>query len=142
MTTAFQYKDIQFLLIGYSSNFIAWSIHAGYTRPDHACSCRWLRRKRVEKLVEQQAVKERTRQLRLEAKRSKQFQPYMSDAKSFRFTDHYNWRYLLNTSFWSHKPQNFGYYFCMPLCFGYTLNYGNGTSFWWCWQWLVLSFLH
>ncbi|XP_005861279.1 PREDICTED: coiled-coil domain-containing protein 181 isoform X3 [Myotis brandtii] len=50
----------------------------------------WLRRKRVEKLVEQQAVKERTRQFRLEAKRSKQFQPYMSEAKSFRFTDHYN----------------------------------------------------
>ncbi|XP_015100604.1 coiled-coil domain-containing protein 181 isoform X1 [Vicugna pacos] len=53
----------------------------------------WLRRKRIEKLVEQQAVKERTRQLRLEAKRSKQLQHQlcdMSDARSFRFTDHYN----------------------------------------------------
>ncbi|KAM7054728.1 coiled-coil domain-containing protein 181 isoform 3-T11 [Molossus nigricans] len=53
----------------------------------------WLRRKRVEKLVEQQAVKERTRQFRLEAKRSKQLQNQlytMSEAKSFRFTDHYN----------------------------------------------------
>lgn len=52
----------------------------------------WLRRKRVEKLVEQQAVKERTRQFRLEAKRSRQLQnqSYMSEAKSFRFTDHYN----------------------------------------------------
>ncbi|XP_058166074.1 coiled-coil domain-containing protein 181 isoform X2 [Dasypus novemcinctus] len=52
----------------------------------------WLRRKRIEKLAEQQAVKERTRQLRLEAKRSKQLQNhlYMSETKSFRFTDHYN----------------------------------------------------
>ncbi|CAK6439831.1 unnamed protein product [Pipistrellus nathusii] len=52
----------------------------------------WLRRKRMEKLVEQQAVKERTRQFRLEAKRSRQLQnqSYMSEAKSFRFTDHYN----------------------------------------------------
>ncbi|XP_077013019.1 coiled-coil domain-containing protein 181 isoform X2 [Tamandua tetradactyla] len=52
----------------------------------------WLRRKRIEKLAEQQAAKERTRQLRLEAKRSKQLQShlYMSEAKSFRFTDHYN----------------------------------------------------
>ncbi|XP_013852235.1 coiled-coil domain-containing protein 181 isoform X2 [Sus scrofa] len=53
----------------------------------------WLRRKRIEKLAEQQAVKERTRQLRLEAKRSKQLQHHlytMSEAKSFRFTDHYN----------------------------------------------------
>ncbi|XP_057583657.1 coiled-coil domain-containing protein 181 isoform X1 [Hippopotamus amphibius kiboko] len=53
----------------------------------------WLRRKRIEKLAEQQAVKERTRQLRLEAKRSKQLQYQlcnMSEAKSFRFTDHYN----------------------------------------------------
>ncbi|XP_064450429.1 coiled-coil domain-containing protein 181 isoform X4 [Mirounga angustirostris] len=52
----------------------------------------WLRRKRIEKLVEQQAARERTRQLRLEAKNSKQLQShlYMSEAKSFRFTDHYN----------------------------------------------------
>ncbi|KAM6218859.1 coiled-coil domain-containing protein 181 [Rhynchocyon petersi] len=53
----------------------------------------WLRRKRLEKLAEQQAVKERSRQLRLEAKRSKQLQNHlysMSEAKSFRFTDHYN----------------------------------------------------
>ncbi|XP_072589050.1 coiled-coil domain-containing protein 181 isoform X3 [Vulpes vulpes] len=52
----------------------------------------WLRRKRIEKLAEQQAVRERTRQLRLEAKHSKQLQShlYMSEAKSFRFTDHYN----------------------------------------------------
>nr|XP_020729810.1 coiled-coil domain-containing protein 181 isoform X2 [Odocoileus virginianus texanus]XP_020729811.1 coiled-coil domain-containing protein 181 isoform X2 [Odocoileus virginianus texanus] len=53
----------------------------------------WLRRKHIEKLAEQQAVKERTRQLRLEAKRSKQLQCHlynMSEAKSFRFTDHYN----------------------------------------------------
>ncbi|XP_008064613.1 coiled-coil domain-containing protein 181 isoform X2 [Carlito syrichta] len=52
----------------------------------------WLRRKRIEKIAEQQAVRERTRQLRLEAKRSKQLQNhlYMSEAKTFRFTDHYN----------------------------------------------------
>ncbi|XP_030890819.1 coiled-coil domain-containing protein 181 isoform X1 [Leptonychotes weddellii] len=52
----------------------------------------WLRRKRIEKLVEQEAARERTRQLRLEAKHSKQLQShlYMSEAKSFRFTDHYN----------------------------------------------------
>nr|XP_017524017.2 coiled-coil domain-containing protein 181 isoform X1 [Manis javanica] len=52
----------------------------------------WLRKKRTEKLAEQQAVRERTRQLRLEAKRCKQFQNhlYMSEAKPFRFTDHYN----------------------------------------------------
>ncbi|KAK2506937.1 hypothetical protein MC885_015219 [Smutsia gigantea] len=52
----------------------------------------WLRRKRIEKLAEQHAVRERTRQLRLEAKRCKQFQNhlYMSEAKPFRFTDHYN----------------------------------------------------
>ncbi|XP_047559701.1 coiled-coil domain-containing protein 181 isoform X1 [Lutra lutra] len=52
----------------------------------------WLRRKRIEKLAEQQAVRERTRQLRLEAKHSKQLQShlYMSEAKAFRFTDHYN----------------------------------------------------
>ncbi|XP_006150179.1 coiled-coil domain-containing protein 181 [Tupaia chinensis] len=52
----------------------------------------WLRRKRIEKIAEQQAIRERTRQLRLEAKRSKQLQNhlYLSEAKSFRFTDHYN----------------------------------------------------
>ncbi|XP_023410038.1 coiled-coil domain-containing protein 181 [Loxodonta africana] len=53
----------------------------------------WLRRKRIEKLAEQQAVKERSRQLRLEAKRSKQLQSHlysMSEARSFRFSDHYN----------------------------------------------------
>lgn len=52
----------------------------------------WLRRKRREKLVEQQATKERTRQLRLEAQRSRQLQNqlYVSDARPFRFTDHYN----------------------------------------------------
>ncbi|XP_077617877.1 coiled-coil domain-containing protein 181 isoform X2 [Crocuta crocuta] len=52
----------------------------------------WLRRKRIEKLAEQQAVRQRTRQLRLEAKHSKQLQShlYMSEAKAFRFTDHYN----------------------------------------------------
>lgn len=63
------------------------------TRSDHVPFYRWLRRKRIEKLAEQQAVKERTRQLRLEAKRSKQLQHHlytMSEAKSFRFTDHYN----------------------------------------------------
>lgn len=53
---------------------------------------KWLRKKRIEKIAEQQAIKERTRQLRLEAKRSKQLHNhiYMSDAKSFRFTDQYN----------------------------------------------------
>lgn len=53
----------------------------------------WLRRKQIEKIAEQQAVKERARQLRLEARRSKQLQNNlynMPDAKSFRFTDHYN----------------------------------------------------
>ncbi|XP_006872715.1 PREDICTED: coiled-coil domain-containing protein 181 [Chrysochloris asiatica] len=53
----------------------------------------WLRRKHIEKLAEQQAVKERSRQLRLEAKRSRQLQSHLytvSEAKSFRFTDHYN----------------------------------------------------
>ncbi|XP_012639358.1 coiled-coil domain-containing protein 181 isoform X2 [Microcebus murinus] len=51
----------------------------------------WLRKKRIEKIAEQQVAKERTRQLRLEAKRSKQFQNhiYISEAKSFRFNDHY-----------------------------------------------------
>lgn len=50
-------------------------------------------KKKTEKLAEQQAVKERARQLRLEAKRSKQLQCHlynMSEAKSFHFTDHYN----------------------------------------------------
>ncbi|XP_010632289.1 coiled-coil domain-containing protein 181 isoform X2 [Fukomys damarensis] len=53
----------------------------------------WLRRKRIEKIAEQQAVEERARQLRLEARRSKHLQNYlynMPEAKSFRFTDHYN----------------------------------------------------
>ncbi|XP_021495089.1 coiled-coil domain-containing protein 181 [Meriones unguiculatus] len=53
----------------------------------------WLRRKQIEKIAEQQAVKERARQLRLEARRSKQLQNNMysmPEAKSFRFTDHYN----------------------------------------------------
>nr|KAF6396301.1 coiled-coil domain containing 181 [Rousettus aegyptiacus] len=53
----------------------------------------WLRRKRIEKLVEQQVVKERARQLRLEAKHSKQLQSQlcnMAEARAFRFTDHYN----------------------------------------------------
>ncbi|KAK7817870.1 hypothetical protein U0070_005513 [Myodes glareolus] len=53
----------------------------------------WLRRKQIEKIAEQQAVKERARQLRLEARRSKQLQSNlynMPEAKSFRFTDHYN----------------------------------------------------
>ncbi|EHB18759.1 hypothetical protein GW7_09538 [Heterocephalus glaber] len=53
----------------------------------------WLRRKRIEKIAEQQAVEERARQLRLEARRSKHLQNYlynMSEAKSFRFADHYN----------------------------------------------------
>ncbi|XP_010337012.1 coiled-coil domain-containing protein 181 isoform X1 [Saimiri boliviensis] len=52
----------------------------------------WLRRKRIEKIAEQHAVRERTRQLRLEAKRAKQLQHHlcMSEAKSFRFTDYYN----------------------------------------------------
>lgn len=62
-------------------------------RPVHVFFYRWLRRKRIEKLAEQQAVKERTRQLRLEAKRSKQLQYHLyntSEAKSFRFTDHYS----------------------------------------------------
>ncbi|XP_012921196.1 coiled-coil domain-containing protein 181 isoform X3 [Heterocephalus glaber] len=53
----------------------------------------WLRRKRIEKIAEQQAVEERARQLRLEARRSKHLQNYlynMSEARSFRFADHYN----------------------------------------------------
>lgn len=53
----------------------------------------WLRRKRIEKRAEQQAVKERAQQLRLEARRSRQLQNHlynMSEAKCFRFTDHYN----------------------------------------------------
>ncbi|XP_055964579.1 coiled-coil domain-containing protein 181 [Sorex fumeus] len=50
----------------------------------------WLRRKQVEKLAEQQMAKERTRQLRQEAKRLKQRQnAYMAEAKAFRFTDPY-----------------------------------------------------
>lgn len=62
------------------------------TKSDHDSFYRWLRRKRIEKIAEQQAVRERTRQLRLEAKHSKQLQHhlYMSEAKPFRFTDHYN----------------------------------------------------
>lgn len=63
------------------------------TRSDHASFYRWLRRKQIEKIAEQQAVKERARQLRLEARRSKQLQSNlynMPEAKSFRFTDHYN----------------------------------------------------
>ncbi|XP_019502986.1 PREDICTED: coiled-coil domain-containing protein 181 isoform X1 [Hipposideros armiger] len=53
----------------------------------------WLRRKQIEKLLEQEALKERTRQLRLEAKRSKQLQNQLyniSEARPFRFTDDYN----------------------------------------------------
>nr|XP_005609698.2 coiled-coil domain-containing protein 181 isoform X1 [Equus caballus]XP_014595038.2 coiled-coil domain-containing protein 181 isoform X1 [Equus caballus]XP_023496280.1 coiled-coil domain-containing protein 181 isoform X1 [Equus caballus]XP_023496281.1 coiled-coil domain-containing protein 181 isoform X1 [Equus caballus] len=53
----------------------------------------WLRRKQIEKLAEQEVAKERTRQLRLEAKSSKQLQYNLYDmpeGKSFRFTDHYN----------------------------------------------------
>lgn len=53
----------------------------------------WLRRKQIEKLLEQETVKERARQLRREAKRSKQFQNQLynsSEARPFRFTDDYN----------------------------------------------------
>ncbi|XP_063109704.1 coiled-coil domain-containing protein 181 isoform X2 [Cavia porcellus] len=53
----------------------------------------WLKRKRIEKIAEQQAVEERARQLRLEARRAKYLQNHlwtMAEARSFRFTDHYN----------------------------------------------------
>ncbi|NXF96248.1 CC181 protein, partial [Eubucco bourcierii] len=52
----------------------------------------WLKRKREEKRAEELAAKERARQLRLEARRAKQMQNIHcinSEAKSFRFTDHY-----------------------------------------------------
>lgn len=96
---AFQYKEVQFPIIVYSNKCIVWRYIQADTRSDYVSLYRWLRRKQIEKLAEQQAVKERARQLRLEAKRSKQLQCHlynMSEAKSFRFTDHYNWRYLLN----------------------------------------------
>lgn len=54
---------------------------------------RWLKRKRKEKRAEELAAKERSRQLRLEARRAKQIQSIMctiSEPKSFRFTDHYS----------------------------------------------------
>ncbi|NXF34415.1 CC181 protein, partial [Nyctibius bracteatus] len=53
----------------------------------------WLKRKREEKRAEELAAKERVRQLRLEARRAKQLQNIhhiSSEAKSFRFTDHYS----------------------------------------------------
>ncbi|XP_067402212.1 coiled-coil domain-containing protein 181 [Emydura macquarii macquarii] len=53
----------------------------------------WLKRKREEKRVEELAAKERSRQLRLEARRAKQIQNILctiSEPKSFRFTDHYS----------------------------------------------------
>ncbi|XP_019404374.1 PREDICTED: coiled-coil domain-containing protein 181 isoform X1 [Crocodylus porosus] len=53
----------------------------------------WLKRKRKEKRAEELAAKERSRQLRLEARRAKQIQNIMctiSEPKSFRFTDHYS----------------------------------------------------
>ncbi|KAM6096252.1 coiled-coil domain-containing protein 181 [Chlamydotis macqueenii] len=53
----------------------------------------WLKRKREEKRAEELAAKERVRQLRLEARRTKQMQNircFSSELKSFRFTDHYN----------------------------------------------------
>lgn len=99
VTTAFQCKEIQLPLIVCSNNFIARRVFTSVlTRSDHVSFYRWLRRKRFEKLAEQQAVRERTKQLRLEAKHSKQLQShlYMSEAKSFRFTDHYNWKYRLS----------------------------------------------
>lgn len=106
------------------------------TRSDHISFYRWLRRKRIEKLAEQQAVRERTRQLRLEAKHSKQLQNhlYMSEAKAFRFTDHYNWEYLLNISFGSCYSQNFRYHFLWPVLWSYSklwksfLSFGNTDS--------------
>uniref|UniRef100_A0A8C8RCS4 Coiled-coil domain-containing protein 181 n=1 Tax=Pelusios castaneus TaxID=367368 RepID=A0A8C8RCS4_9SAUR len=54
---------------------------------------RWLKRKREEKRAEELAAKERSRQLRLEARRAKQIQNILctiSEPKSFRFTDHYS----------------------------------------------------
>lgn len=128
VTIVFQCKEIQFPLIVNSNNFLVRRVLTLIlTRSDCISFHRWLRRKRIEKLAEQQAVRERTRQLRLEAKHSKQLQShlYMSEAKSFRFTDHYNWKYLLNTSVGSCYPQNFGYYFLWSVYFGHTLNYGN-----------------
>ncbi|XP_006112275.1 coiled-coil domain-containing protein 181 [Pelodiscus sinensis] len=53
----------------------------------------WLKRKREEKRAEELAAKERSRQLRLEARRAKQIQNILctiSEPKSFRFTDHYS----------------------------------------------------
>ncbi|XP_074856020.1 coiled-coil domain-containing protein 181 isoform X2 [Carettochelys insculpta] len=53
----------------------------------------WLKRKREEKRAEDLAAKERSRQLRLEARRAKQIQNILctiSEPKSFRFTDHYS----------------------------------------------------
>ncbi|KFU90102.1 Uncharacterized protein C1orf114 [Chaetura pelagica] len=53
----------------------------------------WLKRKREEKRAEELAAKERLRQLRLEARRAKQMQNIQcinSEAKAFRFTDHYS----------------------------------------------------
>ncbi|KAM9389670.1 coiled-coil domain-containing protein 181 [Phaethornis superciliosus] len=53
----------------------------------------WLKRKREEKRAEELAAKERVRQLRLEARRAKQIQNIQcisSEAKAFRFTDHYS----------------------------------------------------
>lgn len=50
----------------------------------------WLKRKQIEKLTQQQMAKERTRQLRLEAKRAKQRQSVcVPEAKSFRYPDPY-----------------------------------------------------
>uniref|UniRef100_A0A8D0GJT8 Coiled-coil domain-containing protein 181 n=1 Tax=Sphenodon punctatus TaxID=8508 RepID=A0A8D0GJT8_SPHPU len=53
----------------------------------------WLKRKRVKKRAEELATKERSRRLRLEARRAKQIQNILctiSEPKSFRFTDHYS----------------------------------------------------
>ncbi|PIO30057.1 hypothetical protein AB205_0101580, partial [Aquarana catesbeiana] len=53
----------------------------------------WVKQKRIQKRVEQQAAKERSRRLLLEARRSKQIHNLLyniSDSRSFRYIDPYS----------------------------------------------------
>lgn len=71
---------------------------------------RWLKRKREEKRAEELAAKERARQLRLEARRAKQMQNIhciSSEPKSFRFRDHYSWKFRGNYRVLGGNPLNF-----------------------------------
>nr|XP_005993475.1 PREDICTED: coiled-coil domain-containing protein 181 [Latimeria chalumnae] len=57
---------------------------------------RWLKRKKEEKRAEQLAAKERSRKLMMEARKARRMQTLMysiNESKTFRFVDHYGYRF-------------------------------------------------